>query len=164
MLELEIPETLSDKVVDFTQAPLNGGIQLRVQFTNGWGASVVSHSFSYGGLEGLYELAVLDDLGHLNYDTPITDDVLGHLERTDVYDLLFKIAALNSDAMAEHHRRRRAEELFNQFWQVTEGVCRLAGHEGGQDPVTATDLPFELRTAVRAIENVYKARLAQTDE
>ena len=73
--------------------PINGGIQYKTSFPNGYGASIVKHSFSYGGNSGLWELAVLkDDL--LCYDTPITDDVLGYLSEEEVNELLDKIEAL----------------------------------------------------------------------
>ena len=63
---------------------INGGTQVVHKFDNGYGASVIRHSFSYGNDRGLFELAVLkfipdtDDFD-LDYDTPITDDVLGSL-------------------------------------------------------------------------------------
>ena len=37
----------------------HNGINTQVFFPNGYGASVVSHQYSYGGKEGLYELAVI---------------------------------------------------------------------------------------------------------
>jgi len=70
-----------------------GGVQARVAFDNGYGASVVRTSFSYGGEEGKYELAVLKD-GDLNYETPITDDVLGWLTKGQVTNTLKAIEAL----------------------------------------------------------------------
>ena len=60
------------------------GKQARIRFDNGYGASVVSHNFSYGGSEGLYELAVLGKDGDLTYDTPVTNDVLGWLTDKEV--------------------------------------------------------------------------------
>jgi hypothetical protein len=57
--------------------------QVKVHFDNGYSASVVSHRFSYGGGEGLFELAVLD-ADRITYDTPITSDVLGCLTTEDV--------------------------------------------------------------------------------
>lgn len=57
--------------------------QYTFSFPNGYGASVVRGGYTYGGSEGLWELAVLDADGHLTYNTPITDDV-GHLEPFDV--------------------------------------------------------------------------------
>jgi hypothetical protein len=70
------------------------GVQCRISFENGFGASVVKHSFSYGGKDGLYELAVLNSSGNLTYDTPITDDVLGYLTEQDVTEILIKIQQL----------------------------------------------------------------------
>ena len=70
------------------------GVQSRIQFDNGYGASVVKHNYSYGGREGLYELAVLDSDGHLTYETPITDDVEGYLTEDDVTKLMEQIQNL----------------------------------------------------------------------
>ena len=76
---------------------LNGGTQALYFFKNGYGASVVQHSFSYGGDEGFWELAVITgdiDNYQLNYDTPITNDVLGYLTERDVDEVLDKIENL----------------------------------------------------------------------
>lgn len=73
---------------------INEGHQVVFKFKNGFGASVVRHTFSYGGKEGLWELAVLDEDGELTYDTPVTDDVEGYLNDDDVVDLLNQIKAL----------------------------------------------------------------------
>lgn len=71
------------------------GIQYIYMFENGYGASVVCHRFSYGGPQGLFELAVLSNYtGDLIYDTPITNDVLGHLTIEEVEEVLDKIEAL----------------------------------------------------------------------
>jgi hypothetical protein len=71
-----------------------GGIVSRIKFDNGYGASVVQGPHTYGGEDGLYELAVLDNNGDLTYDTPITSDVEGYLSETQVTDLLTKIQQL----------------------------------------------------------------------
>jgi hypothetical protein len=70
------------------------GKKVRVQFDNGYGVSVVSHTFSYGGKDGLYELAVLDKNGDLTYETPITSDVLGYLEPEQVTEIMAKVQSL----------------------------------------------------------------------
>jgi hypothetical protein len=71
------------------------GIQCRIQFDNGYGASIVSHNYSYGGKEGLYELAVLDENGKLHYDNPVANgDVRGYLNESEVTELLKQIQEL----------------------------------------------------------------------
>jgi len=76
------------------------GTQHICRFPNGYGASVVCHSFSYGGTDGLWELAVLqfdgpnlDDF-QLVYDTSITNDVIGRMNPKEVWETLHKIRAL----------------------------------------------------------------------
>lgn len=74
---------------------LNGGVQILHKFKNGYGASVVRHEFSYGGSEGLWELAVIKftdgDKWLITYDTEITEDVLRYLTGIDVDNILNKI-------------------------------------------------------------------------
>ena len=70
------------------------GIGYEYQFDNGYGASVIKHDGSYGGKQGLYEIAVLDSGGDLCYSTPITDDVIGFATEDKVLDTLQKIKSL----------------------------------------------------------------------
>jgi len=74
--------------------PMNGGVQKVYQFPNGYGASVIRHKGSYGFVKGLWEVAVLDEAGHLDYSTPITDDVLGRLNDSEVDNVLGQISRL----------------------------------------------------------------------
>lgn len=71
--------------------------QWRFRFSNGFGASVVRTSFSYGGRDGLFELAVLGHDNHLTYATDITSDVISHLELEDVLETLGQIAQLDQE-------------------------------------------------------------------
>lgn len=76
----------------------NGAVQKLYQFANNYGASVVKGEHTYGGDEGLWELAVItfttDGDFELCYTTPITADVEGHLTDDAVEELLAKIEAL----------------------------------------------------------------------
>ena len=76
----------------------SGAVQKVYKFDNNYGASVVKGEHTYGGDEGLWELAVIifDTSGGFNlcYTTPITSDVEGHLSDDDVEVLLAKIEAL----------------------------------------------------------------------
>lgn len=76
--------------------PLSGltGVRTKMMFDNGFGVSVVSHDFSYGGRNGLYEVAVLDSGGDLTYETPITNDVIGWLSENEVSEVMAKIQNL----------------------------------------------------------------------
>jgi hypothetical protein len=81
---------------------INNGTQYIAKFPNNYGASIVQHSFSYGGKQGLWELAVIQyaegetDIYNfkLTYKTPITQDVLGYLEEIEVNEVLDQIEAL----------------------------------------------------------------------
>jgi hypothetical protein len=72
------------------------GDQWTFRFPNGYGASVIRSSISYGGPDGLWELAVLDGDGDITYDTPVTGDVLGHLDEKAVVEALHRVAELPS--------------------------------------------------------------------
>jgi hypothetical protein len=70
------------------------GKRARIHFDNNFGASVVSHTFSYGGNQGLYELAVLFD-NEIHYDNPIAGgDVRGYLTEEEINELLIQIQKL----------------------------------------------------------------------
>lgn len=96
------PQAMHDADCPFKHPPVRqksvlGGIQHVFRFDNGRGASVVRHSGSYGSEQGLWELAVLSADGHLDYTTPVTDDVEGYLTVEDVDALLDDIAALDAE-------------------------------------------------------------------
>ena len=85
------------KDLEFVEHPNHiGGVQARITFDNGYGASVVKTPYSYGGDRGLYELAVLNTDGHLTYDTPVTNDVIGYLRDIDVTEVMEKIQQLQN--------------------------------------------------------------------
>jgi hypothetical protein len=77
---------------------INNGIQYIFKSDNGYGASIVQHEYSYGGRVGLWEIAVTkyDEDGEWDicYDTPITNDVLGHLSESEIMDYLTQIEQL----------------------------------------------------------------------
>jgi hypothetical protein len=90
----EYKEMKGGCIVEKVEMSELNGYQLLYTFDNGYGASVVKHDFSYGGKNGKYELAVLDKDGSLCYDTPITEDVIGHLTMGEVENLLADISNL----------------------------------------------------------------------
>lgn len=72
---------------------LPDGCALRFTFPNGYAASVARDSVSYGGSQGLWEVAVIHGKEFV-YDTPITDDVLGWQTDDDVEQVLKRIREL----------------------------------------------------------------------
>ena len=70
------------------------GVVSRTHFPNGYGVSVVRTDHSYGGTDGLYELAVLNSAGELTYDTSVTSDVLGHLTPEEVTQYMIEVQSL----------------------------------------------------------------------
>jgi hypothetical protein len=77
-----------------------GGDQWLFKFANSYGASVVRFNGSYGGTAGRWELAVLNAADQIDYDTPITDDVIGWLDEDEVAKTLTAIAALPAAELA----------------------------------------------------------------
>jgi hypothetical protein len=70
------------------------GVKCRMMFENGFGVSVVSHTYSYGGKDGLFEIAVLDEDGALTYNTPVTNDVVGYLTPDEVTEIMEEVQKL----------------------------------------------------------------------
>ena len=83
------------KDLEFKDLPDGSGIYSRTMFENGFGASVIRHKYSYGGKDGLYELAVLDTEGEIHYDNAVAEgDVHGYLNEDGVTTLLAEIQNL----------------------------------------------------------------------
>ena len=89
-----VREMKGGATIEKVDLPDMNGYQLIYKFDNGYGASVVKHDFQYGGKKGMYEIAVLDNDGDLCYDTPITSDVIGHLNMAEVDKILVNISHL----------------------------------------------------------------------
>lgn len=74
------------------------GTHALYRFENGYGASVISGPYTYGGDKGLFEVGVIvwtdANSYKLTYDTPVTDDVLGYLTPGEVISTLEQIKAL----------------------------------------------------------------------
>ncbi len=86
-------KTFKDLVFEQSEPELNG-VKARIDFDNGYGASVIKNAYSYGGSAGFYELGVTKD-NQLHYDNPVANgDVIGWLEEEEVSKLLIDIQNL----------------------------------------------------------------------
>lgn len=100
------------------------------KFENGYGASVICHIGSYGGDNGLFEVAVIDNNGDITYSTPITSDVVGFLDFAGVAEILEQIKQLPAITPA-------ASPLVTKEWMLARGCTsgqvrmRETVHNGG---------------------------------
>jgi hypothetical protein len=74
-------------------------VDIKLFFENGFGISIVRHGYSFGNLlgEGLFEIAVLrgdKNDWDITYSTPITDDVVGYLNLTEVQHIVGRVVLL----------------------------------------------------------------------
>ena len=83
------------KDLEFMPHPIMGadGTRAYMEFPNGYGISVVTGKFAYSDDEHPYEAAVLSE-GLVCYNTPITDDVVGHLNEEGVTQIMKQIQEL----------------------------------------------------------------------
>lgn len=82
---------LGDFVPVMTQE-VNGGIQVVFRFENGYGASVINHRYSYGTELGVARFEDDSNTFALDYNTPITDDVIAHIQ--DAEELIGLLARI----------------------------------------------------------------------
>ncbi len=87
-------DTTTFNELNFKQHPMGMGKQCIVQYSNGYGASIVQGPHTYGGPNGLYEIAVFGKDGQITYDTSVTNDVLGYLSEQEVEKTLMDIKNL----------------------------------------------------------------------
>lgn len=138
--------------VEETENDVTGSSQVIFKFSNGWGASVVQGPYTYGGPDGLFELAVLDSNGRLNYDTPVApDDVLGYLTTEDVKEKLAQIANLTEAELTEF----RTEKAKKEFLAALKYLSTDFQDVRERSPEAITTLPSELRSAVESIVNYF---------
>jgi len=99
----ETKKKLFDSPFTNVPYPIGDGVQRTYKFKNGYGASVVRFKIlnsysSYTDNEREWELAVLkfnkNGDWYLTYETPITNDVIGHLKKNNVENILQKINKL----------------------------------------------------------------------
>lgn len=76
------------------------GIYAYEFFENNFGVSVIKNSYSHGGRQGLYEVAVIymapeDITSIIHYDNPVANgDVIGHLTEDEVTDIMKRVSEL----------------------------------------------------------------------
>ena len=92
-----------------------GSYQSLWLFANGFGASVIQNRSSYGGVQGLYEVAMLKN-GDLYYCDVVNGDVVGYLTWPQVQELLGRIADYRETRVSLWARVRSAIRGFITGW------------------------------------------------
>ena len=86
---------------DYPSNELNGDIQHKQFFPNGYGVSIVQHNFSYES-DRQWELAILKGTSEnwrtLCYGTEITYDVIGDLYESEVNELCERVKNLTPES------------------------------------------------------------------
>jgi hypothetical protein len=73
--------------------PLTREVRAYVDFDNGFYVSILNSIHSHGAIDE-YEIAILDENG-ICYDTPLTNDVVGHLDKKGVEKWLKDVSELD---------------------------------------------------------------------
>lgn len=86
------------KDLDFAKSD-EGSVKASLMFDNNYGISVSMGPFTKGGLLGKFEIAVLKippgkTFSVITYDTPLTNDVIGHVPKEEIDDYMIKIQEL----------------------------------------------------------------------
>ena len=85
-------KTFKDLV--FKPHSMGNGVQAVMMFDNNRGVSVVKFDGSYGYKQDQWELAVLNNKEGLDYETSITDDVIGWLTDKKVSNIMIQVQNL----------------------------------------------------------------------
>ena len=105
---------------DFRNLPVkfsHDGVRYVYIDSNGYKASIIQNSLSYGGKEGFYELAVMYQEEKILYNTPITVDVLGWLTVEEVNAVIAEIEKLPKSG-------KKPEELLVTLEEASEIVLK----------------------------------------
>jgi hypothetical protein len=79
-----------------------GGQQAKVNFNNGYGASIITGSHFYSRSECPYEIAVFKN-NEIHYNNPIANgNVCGYLTEEEANDILKKIEKFNKNTESKY--------------------------------------------------------------
>jgi hypothetical protein len=144
--------------VDFTKHmpvvvnQFDGGIGFVFRFLNGYGASVVQHDWSHGGKQGFWELAVVKwdgDEWDIDYNSSVTEDVIGWLSWDSVVQKLDEIKALGRPSLLIGKTVASIEDIGPSShadsvykWVFTDGAVALFHTDYDIEVSTSAPLPF----------------------
>jgi len=133
--------------VENVNTPLDNTSQVRVTFTNGWGISVIQGPYTYGGMDGLFELGVLGPDGELNSSNPVTNDVVGWLTPDAVMDKMRFLAFMTEEQLHEFQIVEKRKALLLELVELG----RLVRQANEFNERVVNGLPFDLRAASQGL-------------
>lgn len=155
----DLPKSIRDNVVhvEFPEHPLASAMM--VMFKNGLDASVVSGPGTYGGQNGLFELAVGFQGEGVWEDCPLTESggITGWLTQEDLIALLAQVAEYDDPHLAARRRQGELEMLETLGMATQFGILRLAGldeHDNPFDYLEAPDLGESLGLDPNAVQAI----------
>ena len=74
-----------NKVIGVEDLTNELGNRIRLKFQNGYELSIIQGPYTYGGSEGLYEIAIFDETGVFE-ETILGDQVKGYLTKEEVME------------------------------------------------------------------------------
>lgn len=89
---------------------MNGGVGIIYQFNNGYQASVVMHNSSYGGADGLIEIAAMRNKTIVDIGLSQSDEVVGWLTYEEAGKVLHKISKHHQRTLKELKRMTKAND------------------------------------------------------
>lgn len=110
--------------LDFNTPTGLRGMQAKVFFSNGYGASVVGEGGSYGDGINTFELAVIkgnEESFKICYTTSITDDVLTYQTPDQITDLLQRIESLEDKEYNFEHNTS-STDVFERFFNALDSL------------------------------------------
>lgn len=133
-------DELRGKITDTETEDLLDGSRVHVQFTNGWGLSVVRNSCSYGGREGLFEAAVTGPDGRTDFDNPVTpNDPAGWLTAEGVIEKMRSLSAYSAEELKYLRDVCRYQKLLIEVEEVKESLTHVAPKVDWSEPFGAID-------------------------
>lgn len=123
MSEYELYYIVKD-AVEWEITEYLGGYHIKVEYPNGYGASIAKHNSSYGHNEDLWELAVLHN-GEIACDTSIASDTVGYLDDDEVASFCQTIQNWDEDGMPTNGWSLEEECIYYEHYVTKYDQERL---------------------------------------
>lgn len=131
------------------------GKAVRFHTTNGYEVSVARGMGTYGGRDGLFEMAIFKD-GDIDYDTPTCpNDVVGWLTNERVITKLRRFANFTAEDLNRYKKFKAWRRALVQLDESKGRIVQLWQEVSGQTLAEDGQLPFDLRKAMESLDKAF---------